>query len=307
MLGRKVTLAMLALGAALPLAAQERQPERTRIWVNGRELSPLDLVVRRRARLGVTVDMYAVSNDSIGATISSVTPGGPASRAGIRAGDIITRLNGRSLIDDSEGRNREDRDDNSLAALRLIEMVAKLDPGDTAKVEYRRGRETRTATVVTDREPTMALSPLGDGGFVFRFPADSDRMRRVEELGDRMRGIEELQAPLRYRQLIPKESGTLSWAFGGPFADLQLAPLNPDLGSYFGISEGVLVIDAPAKNTFGLKGGDVILSVDGRSPRGPSSLLRILRSYDSGESVKLEIMRNRTRQTISAKIERDDE
>lgn len=296
MLGRKATLVILALGAALPLAAQERQPERARIWINGREMSPLDLVVQRRARLGVTVDMYAVRNDSIGATISSVTPGGPASRAGMQAGDIITRLNGRSLIGGPDDRSRDERDENSLAALRLIEMVAQLDPGDTAKVEFRRGRDTKTITVVTDREPTMALAPLGDGSFTFRFPDDGDKMR-----------IEALRAPLRYRQLFPSESGAMTWAFGGPFADLELAPLNPDLGSYFGTSEGVLVIDAPAKNTFGLKGGDVILSVDGRSPRGPSSLLRILRSYEGGESVKLEIMRNRARQTISAKIERDDE
>ena len=34
---------------------------------------------------------------------------------------------------------------------------------------------------------------------------------------------------------------------GGPLADLELAPLNPDLGAYFGTSDGVLVIDAPEK------------------------------------------------------------
>ena len=298
MLVRNVTFITLALATALPLAAQQREPERARVWINGRELSPLDLVVRRRARLGVTVDLAAVQNDSVGATISSVTPGGPASQAGIQAGDIVTRLNGRSLVDDRRDRDRsarDERDDNSLAALRLIEVVAQLEPGDTAKVEYRRGRETRTATVITDREPTMALAPLEDGGFGFRFPERGERMR-----------VEDFPEPLRFRQLLPKGDGAFAFTFGGPFADLELAPLNPDLGSYFGTADGVLVIDAPSPNTFGLKGGDVILSVDGRSPRGPASLLRILSSYEPGESVKLEILRNRNRQTVSAKIERED-
>jgi S1-C subfamily serine protease len=67
------------------------------------------------------------------------------------------------------------------------------------------------------------------------------------------------------------------------------------------------VIDAPEKNQLGLKGGDVILSVDGRPARGPSSLLRILQSYDDGDVMKLEIMRNKSRQTISSKVDREDE
>jgi S1-C subfamily serine protease len=89
----------------------------------------------------------------------------------------------------------------------------------------------------------------------------------------------------------------------GPLADLELAPLNPDLGQYFGTSEGVLVINVPSESSLGLKGGDVILSVDGRKATGPNGLLRILRSYDEGDSFKLDIMRNKTRTTVTGKLE----
>jgi S1-C subfamily serine protease len=68
-----------------------------------------------------------------------------------------------------------------------------------------------------------------------------------------------------------------------------------------------LVIDAPERNTLGLKGGDVILSVDGRKARGPSSLLRIMSSYEDGDVMKLEILRNKGRQTISSKVDRDED
>jgi S1-C subfamily serine protease len=89
---------------------------------------------------------------------------------------------------------------------------------------------------------------------------------------------------------------------GTPLADLELAPLNPDLGQYFGTDEGVLVVSAPKRSELGLKGGDVVVAVDGRKPTGPSHLMRILRSYDKGETFKMDILRNRKRETVSAKL-----
>ncbi len=293
------------LGLAMvagPLAAQERRPapERTpraRVYINGEEVNPLDMVASRRARIGVVLDMRAVDNDSIGATLSGVTPGGPAAKAGIRSGDIITRLNGQRLIK-AEG-DRNDDDERSLAALRLTELMAKLEPGDTVAVEYRRGRDTRTASIVTANERSLAMRDLGDGKTFFRMPQIEGNLRDLD-------GLAELQVT-RPRVMGLGEPNSFSFSFGGPFADLELAPINADLGTYFGTSEGVLVIDAPERNTLGLKGGDVILSVDGRKARGPSSLLRIMSSYEKGDVMKLEILRNKGRQTISSKVDRDED
>jgi S1-C subfamily serine protease len=98
------------------------------------------------------------------------------------------------------------------------------------------------------------------------------------------------------------------WQFfsGSPLGRLELAPLNPDLGRYFGTGEGILVISAPQDSALGLKGGDVVLRVDGRAPSSPSHLLRILRSYEAGETFKLDIMRERKKETVTARIgERD--
>jgi S1-C subfamily serine protease len=88
----------------------------------------------------------------------------------------------------------------------------------------------------------------------------------------------------------------------GPLGDLELAPLNSDLGKYFGADDGVLVISAPKDSLLGLKGGDVVLAVDGRKPSGPSHLMRILRSYDRGETFKMDILRNRKRVTVNARL-----
>jgi hypothetical protein len=44
-----------------------------------------------------------------------------------------------------------------------------------------------------------------------------------------------------------------------PLGRLELAPINPELGQYFGTDEGVLIISAPKDAELGLKGGDVVL------------------------------------------------
>ena len=90
--------------------------------------------------------------------------------------------------------------------------------------------------------------------------------------------------------------------YGSPLGDLELAPLNPDLGRYFGATEGILVISVPRDSDLGLKGGDVVLSVDGRKPASPSHLLRIMRSYERGESFKLEVLRNGKRENVSGRV-----
>ncbi|HKC47095.1 MAG TPA: PDZ domain-containing protein, partial [Gemmatimonadales bacterium] len=59
------------------------------------------------------------------------------------------------------------------------------------------------------------------------------------------------------------------------------------------------VVKAPADSGLPLKGGDVILSIGGRKPTNPAHAMRILRSYDAGETVSIEIMRHQKRSTIS--------
>ncbi|MDX2193281.1 MAG: PDZ domain-containing protein [Gemmatimonadales bacterium] len=253
----------------------------------------------RRQRLGVAVNLRATAADSIGASLDAVTPGSPAAKAGLRGGDIITKLNGESL---TSGRTRRDaEEDESVPGLRLVERAARLKPGDTVSVEYRRGSETRTATAVLERGGDRDVDIVmrdgawrdDEGARVFTFGGPGGPS--PEALRNRIR------REIRGR-VMPGGPGAFMFEMEGPLADLELVSLNSDLGKYFGATEGVLVVSAPADSPLGLKGGDVVVSVDGRKPTGPSHFMRILRTYDKGENVKLEILRDRRKQTVTGKL-----
>ena len=279
---RSFVLGTLSAAALLPgdAAAQERRPlPRARVYVSPDTIvrDKISLVTQRRARLGVSVSLKASDNDSVGATIDAVTPGGPAAKAGLKSGDVITRIDGK-LLTTTDG-TRSGRDE-SLPGLRLIEIASQLKPDQTVSIEYRREGTRHTTSVVTGDEPIMT----------FTYPDWSG-----------MSGARMLPRTPGFGTFGPG-GGTFTFGFGGPLMDLELAPLNADLGQYFGTTEGVLVIDVPKESSLGVKGGDVILTVDGRKVSTPTGLHRILRSYDAGDSFKLEIMRNKARTTVSGSI-----
>src|SRR5215210_3768678 len=105
------TLALLSL--ALPLQAQEPvRGERP-------EMGPdrvMQFVMNRRARLGLKVNLRARETDSIGAYVDAVTPNGPAAKAGIRSGDVIAKVDGKSVQSGGVTISRDSRE--SLPGLR---------------------------------------------------------------------------------------------------------------------------------------------------------------------------------------------
>ena len=92
---------------------------------------------------------------------------------------------------------------------------------------------------------------------------------------------------------------------GNVWADMELVELIEGLGKYFGTESGVLVVSAPADDSLQLEDGDVITSIDGREPTSVRHALRILGSYQAGESVELEVMRDKRKRTLNIEVPDD--
>src|SRR5205814_776070 len=87
--------------------------------------------------------------------------------------------------------------------------------------------------------------------------------------------------------------------FHGDFGGMELASITPKLGAYFGVTDGVLVVQAPDSAAFKLEDGDVIQSIDGRKPENGAHALRILRSYGGGEKLNIAVLRQHKPLTLA--------
>ena len=236
-----------------------------------------------RPKMGVIIQESTRRSewDSLGAKLSAVTPGGPADEAGLKAGDLVVVANGVAL-----GRRERGAD---APGQTLVQEIRKLDEGEDLVVEYVRGGERKTATVKVRPLESSAYSWSSDEpNWSFRVEAPD------------LEGVYEMDASRFHVQSGAPNVISSFMPFG--WLDMELVELNPELGAYFGATNGLLVVRAPESDDIPLKSGDVILIVGGREPTSPAHAMRIMRSYEPGESMAIDIMRNRKAQTITVTI-----
>jgi membrane-associated protease RseP (regulator of RpoE activity) len=237
-----------------------------------------------RPRLGVIVKTDRdPATDSIGAVLEAVTPEGPAAKAGLQSGDIVVTFNGQRLSSATGSPGEQ-----------LIELAGEMEEGDTVRIAIRRGKEAKTVTVVPKKVDDLAYA-FGYGGI-----ADSaiDRARRAFERTMVLAPPAEVRGRMDPMVWSVRESARWS--------DMELTTLDADLGGYFGTTEGLLVVRAPRDSLLGLKSGDVILRIGGRVPSSPSHAIRILRSYEPGDEVRIEVMRSKRQTEVKAVVPQPD-
>lgn len=266
-----------------------------------------------RARLGIAVSVTQdAADDAEGARVQSVLRDGPAASAGIRRGDIITSVNGRSLSAKLDSDVEKDFDHNeSLPVQRLLSIVNNLDPNTQVPVSYLRDGKAHTTMVHTED----LSSWVAEGNLAG--PEARMLRKRMSELRDRLDSLGphteheqwRLFAPGRGRLGIFREKedtlGTGAWRCPDDgssgldilsnsdecIGELQLVKMNPGLASYFKTGKGVLVSDVGAGSSTGLRPGDVIVRIGDRAAENPDRARRILASYAATEPIAFHIVR----------------
>lgn len=201
-----------------------------------------------------------------GVLVDDVRANGPAEKAGIKKSDVITEFDGEHV----------------RSVRQFSRLVRETPPGKTVK-----------ATVVRDgRKTDVSITPAADERQADVF-IDRDRLHdRLGELRDRL--------PFNF-----------DFDFDMPGSRARLGAtvedLTPQLAAYFGAKNGVLVssvVDNSPASRAGLKAGDVITAIDGRSLASRTDLLRTLRGINDDQELTIAIVRDKQESSLKARLER---
>lgn len=234
-----------------------------------------------RAMIGISIGEKNENGEVTGVSpegvyVLGVSPGGPAEKAGLKTGDVLTGLNGESL----KGGGKASTD-------KLVAIMDKVKPGEKVSVEYLRDSKKGKADLVTEEmsAPFMTGFVAPGGGEMFEWDSrDGTPMPPMPAM-----------PPMPD---MPMLAPMLARRWGG----LELVPLTPKLGEYFNTDKGLLVVRAPELDGLELEEGDVILQIGEREPKDVRHAMRILRSYAPGESAEIQIMRKKRKRKITYQI-----
>jgi predicted metalloprotease with PDZ domain len=202
-----------------------------------------------------------------GVVITGVENGSPAEKAGLAKNDIVYLFDGRPVENASQ----------------IAERVKAQKPGDrVVLVVYRDGDRKKIAVTLGKRETPTVIS--GNFGV------------NTEQLNKAMREADKTALNL-YRESFMTR-GRLGMA---------LHDLNEGLAGYFGVKkdQGVLVLDVQAGSPAeiaGVKAGDVIVALDGKSITSVQDFRDTISDLAEGDTVSVEVVRKGASRTIELAV-----
>jgi S1-C subfamily serine protease len=207
-----------------------------------------------------------------GVLLRGIVPGSPAAKAGLKANDVVTELNGQRV----EG------------AAQFQRMIREIPPGRTVQLTVWRDGKAQTISAVLGQNERRSRE------LIYREPGPA-------EPGD--------EFFFRMPRIMPPMSFPF---FTGPRLGIDAEDLDGQLGNYFGApgGEGVLVREvtagSPAEKA-GLKAGDVIIKLDGERVRTAGELREKLAQKHEQKSVALGVLRNRSEISVTVEPEQPRE
>ncbi len=244
-----------------------------------------------RAMLGVVL-----AADAKGVRIAAVTPDSAAARAGLHDGDLITRINGSTFA----GKTAE----QTLADARA--RLGNLKEGQEIRLGWQRGDKAQPdLTLKAERRKAWNWTQAMNIDIEHSMPKDLDEriradveraQRDAERAGHDAERNAERAAHARITAEQARalaESARRNARAAMPWWGLNLAPMNAELGRYFNIDRGALVLATDTEALPGLRAGDVITDVGKQSITRPEDALRALRDQPAGSKVPIKLMRDR--------------
>ncbi len=242
----------------------------------------------RGSQLGVMVSDVDAKAATSGVKIDEVHEDSPAEKAGIEAGDLVVEYDGERV----------------RSARQFTRLVQETPEGRTVEIALLRDGKKQTVSATPE-----------NGRMTWNFGPDVDRALREAERG--MRGFRfdapapnfdfryEDRWPRRFQYRVPDGLAPFMGRSRGRLG-VTVQSLTPELEEYFGATQGGALVSCVARESAaakaGIKPGDVIVSVNGRSVDDSDDLIQELEDLDV--DVTIVVVRDKKEMTLKATLER---
>ena len=280
-----VLAALLAVSPTVQGDAVVKAEKKERARPDPRDDRHVRIVMGGGSHLGVRledVDRDDLSrlklSEEKGALVKSVEEGSPADKAGLKAGDVVVRYHGETV----------------LGAAQLARLVRETPPGRTVPIEVMRDGAAQKLTATLGGGEHDAFGLAGDlGEFDIPVPdVPEPPLPPMAPLPPKMpRGFDKWGK----RALLDDH---FMWFGNEPRKlGLQYQEVSGQLAKYFKLANdsGVLVTsveaDGPAGKG-GMKAGDLVLKFDGRAVEDGDDLQRAVQKAEPGREVVVTVQRD---------------
>ncbi len=255
----------------------------------------LEILGGRGSQIGVTIRDVEDSDAKTGklatqggVVIEDVAEDSPASRAGIKKGDIVVEFDGERV-----------------RSVRQFTRLVQETPV---------GRKAQASVVRDGQRINVTVEPRDSNGFnVF---GDLEGARVLRDFGRDFSFDIPAPPALPARPATPAppappaapafpDIDTFVWRTGTGLG-MTVGDLSDQLAVYFGVKEGVLVrsiADNSAASKAGIKAGDIITSFNGSDVAAPSDLRRRTQRLQDGEEFTVGVVRDKKSLTLKGKAE----
>ncbi|HTU93685.1 MAG TPA: PDZ domain-containing protein [Gemmataceae bacterium] len=301
-----LTAALVGLTLAGSVAAADRQSQSAQ-----RQL---------RSNFGLVVEPPARGDQDEGVTISQVLPNSPADRAGLREGDVITRMGNRAIEDFSD----------------LVSALSQLQQGERLRVQVERDGRYQSFRVLPrrtwgdeeERDNSTRYGRSNDNG-----NGDDAKFQRLQQNYRRLESrLQELERQGQYGQLRGESNDPNYQRLQRRLEDLEERVQQAQRSGQYGRSnsaailgvqvrewrrqpysrqggsadEGVEVTavdaDSPAAEA-GLRRGDIITRMDDRNVATRQELRQALQRVGDNQEANLEVLRGSRQMMLHFRLE----
>jgi PDZ domain-containing secreted protein len=230
-----------------------------------------------RPYLGATIEPNQEEGQQ-GAMVVSVIPNSPAAKAGLKKGDVITKIDNKGVhtFDD------------------LSNVIHRHKVGDHLNIQVERNGQEKSLSVTLRPQPA-GMEGLGQDEGQF---GQNQRQPGRDQFGQGQFG----QRPPGQS---PNQQGR---ARAAAFLGVQTEEITPELKQERNLNadEGVLVVsvvpDSPAAQA-GLRKGDVITKLNNKDMMNPDDLRNAIARMRAGQEVNLEVLRGNNHRQLTAQLE----